>query len=241
MLRIVICEDNPIQQEKVYDFVEDTIIKEQYDFELGLCTSKPGEVLQYLDKEPFATGIYFLDVDLNSTMNGIELAENIRKKDPLGYIIFITTHSEMTYLTFKYKVEAMDFIIKDNYENIKNHIAQCMKYISQNYFSKVLQDEVISFQQENRVINISLKDILFIETSTNAHKLIIHEEKRQIEIYGSLKEIESKLNDNFYRCHRAYFVNKKKIKEIDKKERIIHMVNGETCFASFRAIGGLLK
>ncbi|WP_241960035.1 PfkB family carbohydrate kinase, partial [Staphylococcus gallinarum] len=42
-----------------------------------------------------------------------KLASEIRKHDPVGNIIFVTSHSELTYLTFVYKVAAMDFIFKD--------------------------------------------------------------------------------------------------------------------------------
>lgn len=47
-------------------------------------------------------------------MNGFELAQEIRKFDPRGFIIFITTHAELSYMTFTYKVEALDYIIKDD-------------------------------------------------------------------------------------------------------------------------------
>ena len=54
------------------------------------------------------------------------MAEKIRDIDSLGYIIFITTHSELTYLTFKYRVEAMDFILKDNVNEIDFRINECL-------------------------------------------------------------------------------------------------------------------
>ena len=41
------------------------------------------------------------------------LGDMIRQRDPLCSIIFVTTHAEMTYLTFMYKI-ALDFIIKDH-------------------------------------------------------------------------------------------------------------------------------
>ena len=34
----------------------------------------------------------------------------------------LRTHAEMSYLTFLYKVEAMDYIIKDNYKNISKRM-----------------------------------------------------------------------------------------------------------------------
>ena len=40
--------------------------------------------------------------------------------------------------------------------------------------------------------------------------------------------------DDFVRCHRSFLVNKKNIKEVDTKNRIIHFINGETCLMSTR-------
>ena len=39
----------------------------------------------------------------------------------------MTSHSEMSLLTFQYKVEALDFIVKDDPQNIQRRIAECME------------------------------------------------------------------------------------------------------------------
>lgn len=241
MLPIIICEDNNSQREKIKNSVELFIARENVDLKIDLVTGNPLDVLKHLAENKEYTGIYLLDVDLKSEVNGVNLASKIRIKDPLGYIIFITSHSELSHLTFRYKVEALDYIIKDNFEDLDNRLSLCLKICMKKYYGHTLKEEVLNISHEDRIINIPLKNILFIETSTNPHKIIIHESQKQLEIYGSLKEIEDKLNTDFYRCHRAYFVNIKKIAEINKKDRIIHLVNGECCYISFRYMGGLLK
>ncbi|AWZ47577.1 LytR/AlgR family response regulator transcription factor [Hathewaya limosa] len=241
MLSIVICEDNEIQLQKFKDIIEIVIAKNNYDFKLELCTSNPKDVIDYTNSKENLRGIYFFDVELKDGINGIKLAEQIRKKDALGYIIFVTTHSEMSFLTFKYKVEAMDYIIKDSFDEIEYRIEKCLEYIDHSYYRKNNVHKFFRLKQDDRVININLDDILFIETSPVPHKLIIHQKRKQLEIYGTLKELEEKLPEEFYRCHRAYIVNKNNVKELDKRRRIIYMVNGEQCLISFRYIGGLMK
>ena len=44
------------------------------------------------------TVIYFLDIDLNSDMNGMKLAQQIRLFAPRGFIVFITAHSGLSAL-----------------------------------------------------------------------------------------------------------------------------------------------
>ncbi|SFU39895.1 two component transcriptional regulator, LytTR family [Clostridium sp. DSM 8431] len=241
MLRIFICEDNSIQQNKFKKIIEDIIMINDYDMETSLTTSDPYEILAYLKVNP-TSGIYFLDVDLHSNINGIQLAEEIRKYDPRGFIIFITSHAEMSYLTFLYKVEAMDYIIKDNYNNIRQRIHDCIQNANEKYQAICNNSQkVFSIKANDKIVNIDFNDIIFFETSSTIHKVILHCTNRQIEFYSKMKEIEQNLDDRFCRCHNSFIVNTDKIKEIDKKRRIAYMINDEECLISTRGIKNLIK
>lgn len=235
MLDIVICEDNNVQRSTIERFIKDSIAKNDYSFRIKLSTENPEDVLKNIG----SGDIYFLDVDLNNKINGFKLAEKIRNIDSLGYIIFITTHSELTYLTFKYRVEAMDFILKDNINEIEFRINECLSHIHKRINEEKSDVKTLTLTLDDRILKILLKDIVFIETSTSSHKIIIHESNKKTEIFTTLKEISENLDDRFYRCHRAYIVNKNRIKEINKVDRLIYMDNGAECLASFRLIKGL--
>lgn len=237
MLEVIICEDNSVHREKLKQLIENTILKEELDLNIMLSTGEPEEVLSYVSKNN-NTGIYFLDVDLKSDMNGIKLGEKIREVDQMGFIVFVTTHMEMSYLAFKYKVEAMDYVIKDD-SDFKERVTSCLLKSYNTYYKKKGNEEYISISSDDRIINIRLNDILFIETSVS-HKIKVHEENKQVEFYGNLKDIYEKLTPNFYRCHKSYIVNKNKISEVDKKHNKIIMINGEECYVSFRYKKGLL-
>lgn len=237
MIKVIICEDNSIYRKKLKSFVENTILREKLDLEVSLSTEDPEDVINYVSENNII-GIYFLDVDLKNNINGIRLGEKIREADPLGFIIFVTTHMEMSYLAFKYKVEAMDYVIKDD-EDFKERVNSCLLKSYNTYYKKKNSEEYISINSQDRIINIRLDDILFIETSSS-HKVKVHEQNRQVEYYGNLKDIQEELTPNFYRCHKSYIVNKNKICEIDKKHNEIAMINGEKCYVSFRYKKGLL-
>ncbi|WP_251859886.1 LytTR family DNA-binding domain-containing protein [Clostridium sp. Marseille-Q2269] len=238
MLEVMICEDNEVQRGKLKQLVENTILREKLDLNIAISTGEPNDIISYI-KENNSTGIYLLDVDLKSDINGVKLGEKIRELDSLGYIIFTTTHLEMSYLAFKYKVEAMDYVIKDD-DDFKNRVNSCIIKAYDTYHRQQYKEEYISIDTDTRVINIRPRDILFVETTGTPHKIRIHEENRQIEMYANLKDIQNKLPLNFYRCHKSYIVNKDKIKEIDKKHNKIIMINEEECYVSFRYMKGLL-
>lgn len=239
MLEIIICEDNSVHRDSLKNIIENTILRENLDTSIALSTGDPQKVLDYVNKNTF-TGIYFLDVDLKNNINGIILGEKIREHDPSGFIIFTTTHMEMSFLAFKYKVEAMDYIIKED-DDFKKRVNDCLLKAYNTYCKGNAEEGIITIKEDMRIINIRLSDVLFIETSGTAHKVKVHEENRQIEFYGNLKAIQEKLTPNFYRCHKSYIVNKDKIYEIDKKSNKIIMTNGEECYVSFRYMRGLLS
>ena len=92
MLDIFVCEDNAAQRRTVVNIIQNTVLIEELDMQITLDTGDPYMLLEKV-KTSQNTGIYFLDIDLNSNMNGMKLAQQIRLYDPRGFIIFITAHS----------------------------------------------------------------------------------------------------------------------------------------------------
>ena len=209
MLRVHICEDNTEQREYLKQYIKETIDMENMDMQVGIVESDPEAVLKKLNQET-ENGVFFLDIDLKNQINGLELAKRIREYQPRCYIIFVTTHSEMSYMTFKYKVEAMDYIIKDDYRDMKNRIYQCLMYISESHEECAKEENVkkISVKIGSKIQEIPLDDIVYFEASANMHKIVLHTTHSVLEFIGKLKEIEKELTDVFCRCHRSCIVNK---------------------------------
>lgn len=239
MLDIFVCEDNAIQRQNIVKTIQNAVLIEELDMQLVLDTGDPYKLLEKLEASR-NTGIYFLDIDLNSSMNGMKLAQQIRLFDPRGFIIFITAHSELSYMTFQYRVEAMDFVLKDNPAEAKVKLRECLLSAMERHTLQTNKThKVYTLEVGGRKISVDYEDILFFETSSNIHKVILHAKDRQIEFPSTLKELTGVLDSNFVRCHRAFLVNKNNIKEVDTKNRIIHFANGETCLMSTRMMKGL--
>lgn len=242
MLNVFVCEDNNVLRNKFTKIIENYIIIENLDMEITLSTENPYAILNYLNNNEIS-GLYFLDIDLNTDIDGLLLAEKIREYDTSGFIVFITTYGEMSPLTFKYKIEAMDFIIKNEAFDIADRIYQCIIAANKKYCSKTAKlKQKFNIKINDKIINIDYNKILFFETSETKHKLILHALNKQVEFKSQVKVVEDKLDTNtFYRCHKSYIVNKNNIKEIDILKRIVCMINGEECPISFRSINELKK
>ena len=239
MLNIYVCEDHDVQRRAIVKIIQNTILIEEQDMQLVLDTADPYALLEKV-KASQNTGIYFLDIDLHSDINGMQLAQKIRLFDPRGFIIFITAHSELSYMTFQYRVEAMDFVLKDNPAEVKVKIKECLLNAMERYTLQTNKThKVYTIETGGRKISVDYNDIFFFETSGNIHKVILHAKNRQIEFSGTIKELAATLGDGFVRCHRSFLVNKRNIKEIDAKNRIIYFINGESCLMSTRMMKGL--
>ena len=234
MLNIFVCEDDAVQRKSIVQIIKNTVLIEELDMQLILDTPNPYELLETV-KTSQNTGIYFLDIDLKCDMNGMKLAQQIRLYDPRCFIIFVTSHSELSYMTFQYRVEAMDFVLKDNPAEAKVKIRECLLNALERYTLQTNKThKVYTIEIGDRRISVDYNDILFFETSSNIHKVILHAKDRQIEFSSTIKELEKILDDTFVRCHRSFLVNKSNIQEIDTKNRIIYFSNGETCLMSTR-------
>ena len=239
MLNIFVCEDHTAQRRAIVQTIQNFVLIEELDMELVFDTADPYALLEKV-KTSQNTGIYFLDIDLNSTMNGMKLAQQIRLFDPRGFIIFITAHSELSYMTFQYRVEAMDFVLKDNPAEAKVKIKECLFHAMERYTLQTNKShKVYTAQIGGRKISIDYDDIFFFETSNHIHKVVLHAKDRQVEFSSTIKELAGTLDDNFVRCHRSFLVNRTNIKEVDAKNRIIYFPNGETCLMSTRMMKGL--
>lgn len=239
MLNIFVCEDNAAQRRTIVQIIQNTVLMEELDMQLVLDAGDPYVLLEKV-KTSQNTGIYFLDIDLHSDMNGMKLAQQIRLFDPRGFIIFITAHSELSFMTFQYRVEAMDFVLKDNPAEAKVKIRECLLNAMERYTLQTNKThKVYTAQVGGRKISVDYDDIFFFETSGNIHKVILHAKDRQIEFSGTIKELEGILDDSFIRCHRSFLVNRNNIKEADAKNRIIYFTNGEACLMSTRMMKGL--
>ncbi|MCL2360488.1 MAG: LytTR family DNA-binding domain-containing protein [Defluviitaleaceae bacterium] len=243
MLHILICEDDIRQRIYMESVVKEHITTKDDEMKLALSSSSPAQILAYTKAHPDKGGLYFLDIDLqHDEMNGIELGAEIRGIDPLAKIVFVTTHSELAHLTFKHKISALDYIVKDRPEEIEMRIHECIKEAHRRYLQeKHEQMKYFKVDANGEVWSIPYDDILFFETHVNIrHRVIIHTENGKIDFRGFLGEIE-KLVPEFFRSHKSYLLNIDKISYIDKLTKEAVMPNGKRALVAQKKIAGLVE
>lgn len=207
MLEICICEDNQALRQKISQWVGNFCLLSELDANLALSTENPLLVLEYYRMVSQAV-LFFLDIDLGTQMDGMELAQKIREYHKDAFIVFFTTKSEMAPLTFKYQVEALDFIVKDGDEDeIKERILSTIRTAVARHV-KTGTGKVFQVKQDDKVIQLPLDEIIYIETTGTRYKLNLYTHQRRLSLNGELKKIEADLDERFIRSHQSFLVNR---------------------------------
>lgn len=236
MMDILICEDNPQEAENysriIRDYLNDLMEEgKRVNGKIGAVCHSAEELLFFIRTNPVEKGLYFLDICLGGEMNGIQLAVKIRQQDPLGSIVFLTSKSEMSYLTFQYQVEALDFIIKDQIEEIPGRICRCVSKAAEKYRAaeKTAGREPVMIRTGGAKYYLEAGDIMYIQTSrTSSHKVEVTTKNGVESFYGTLKEFAAALSryPEFVQCHQSVLVNRDYIVKIERTEKLIEMKDG---------------
>lgn len=236
MLPIYICEHDEFQLAYFKKLISDTIMIESMDASIVCSASSPYHLLSCLSEYP-TPALYFLPIKLNTPMDGFALAQKIRKQDPYGFIVFITTHSELSCQSSHNQIDAMDYLLKDEPNELVSKIHCCIQKALEGYTLPAnTVPKAITLKVDERIISLRLNDIYCIQTSCTARKIRIYKRNGYTELFYSLTEIEELLNDSFFKCHKSCIINLNYVKEVNRKESLILLDNGKVCPVSARII-----
>ncbi|MGL4654928.1 MAG: LytR/AlgR family response regulator transcription factor [Sarcina sp.] len=239
MLNIFVCITSEEERNAFTKIVETTVFVENFDMKITKVTGNPYDILEFVKnkKEP---AIYFLNVFFEADINGIQLGAKLREYDELGVIVYITQHIELLYLSYIYKVEALDYIIKNDVKNLEERVKSCLERANRKLSADNIEMKKIKVKQGDIIFSIAIDDIYYFETSEKPHKIILHKNDEKLEFVGNLKSLEISIGENFFRSHKSYLINKSKVKEINTKEKTVLMDNNEVCLVSKRFLNDLI-
>lgn len=242
MLPVFICEDDEQIREAERIYLEKQILIKGYDMEIVLCTGNPEELLQVLSDKT-RRGVYFLDVELKGcSMDGFTLGQEIRKRDTRGFLIYVTAFRELAFETFRYHLEALDYIWKQNTEQMYAGISRCLNVITERMQKEQgKQREYFTVKTLDTIRHIPIDQILYFATSKRTHRIELHAIQDRLDFIGRMQELEQELGQRFLRVHRAYLVNVEHIAQVDLKRREIVLKNKERCMFSRSSKNKLLE
>ena len=219
MLNFIICDDDIHMINKLSLLFEKAFIKNDFDAKIVFKTQNYKELLSFMSSN--LVNVVILDIEFkNSKINGLNIAEEIRKINKDCYIIFITSHFEYIVEAYDYKTFAYLFKNSLSVDTLSNTLNRLFDDISGTSSKFIKVDGKGTF--------IDLHDIQFIEK--DRMKLIYHTSHGNFTTYNSFAKIEDKLPKNFVRCHKSFIVNINNITHISLADSTITFKNSEICY-----------
>lgn len=202
MIYIAICDDEKYMCDNMKKMA--SVFFERKNMEISIVQFSCGEELLKYDK---AIDILFLDIQMKG-IDGIEAAKKLRARGFKGFLIFMTVLKETVFKAFE--VSAYDYLVKP---------------IKESDFEKMMERLFISMEKADKAnllvrkgyesSIISFEEIVFCEVIDR--KVYLHLASLEvIDFYDRIENLEKKLDDRFFRCHRSFLINLKYLKSFKK-------------------------
>lgn len=219
MINFIICDDEVHMLNKLSMLFEKAFLKNDFDAKIVLKTTNYNDILPFMQNN--LVNVVILDIDFkDSKVNGLNIADEIRKVNKDCYIIFTTSHFE--YVMEAYHFKTFDYLIKNaiTLDSLSETLSRLFDDIN-NVCTKFLKIDA-------KGTFIDLSDVQFIEK--NGMKLIYHTSQKDYPSYSSFSMIQDKLPKCFVRCHRSFIANINNIAKISLTDNTIFFKNDSYCF-----------
>lgn len=206
-MKLVICDDNPADIDYVTGLVGDW--KRQTGTGVEILSFPSAEALLFAWEENRDMDILLLDIEMGE-MSGVKLARRLRRDGAQMQIVFITGY--MDYIAEGYDVEALHYLLKPvTGERLGQVLNRAMERIR-------TREHMLWLALQDGVVRLSVYEIRYLEVMRNyttVHGTEDYSVKR------SLNDLESELDESFYRIHRSFIVNLRFVKRITRTEVIL--------------------
>lgn len=152
----------------------------------------------------------FVDIILPEE-SGISFAAKFQQKFPRIKLIFVTAVVENAADIFDARPSY--FLVKPvTAEKLKNALISVVGELQKE------ENNTIAISGKGYVHRLRKSDIIYIESC--GRQLEIHLPDTMLSIYGKITDMEKKLEDTLFRCHRSYLINLSYVCQIDKMDYI---------------------
>lgn len=165
--------------------------------------------------------LFFIDIELKTYFTGIDLAKEVRKKNPYCSIIFVTSFESRGLEIINENILPLAYLVKSkDKQYMKSKIEDILHTAIRNSSS---EDEYILFQERGYDQLIKEKEILYISPVKGLKStLLVKSFDSEVMVTGSLKKIKELLQDDlFYKDMKSFIINMRNIKTVYRTEGVV--------------------
>lgn len=219
-MEFVVCDDENQFRAKIIKTIDKILMKSNEEYSIKEFNKYDKEFEKVVrSKTP---KIYILDIEIQNSISGIDIARKIRDNDWESIIILVTSHNELGYQALKAQIMLLDFISKYDEcdKNLETTINKAIKLVN--------DVKVLKFETLGTTYIIHIDDILYIEKDTVDRRCIIRTIYSDMPINRTLTSLAQELGDKFYLSHRSCLVNTSNIERIEWKTNVIYFKGHKT-------------
>lgn len=208
-MRIAICDDEEVQQKLLQKYLEEWASQREITVETEIFSN--GESFVFAWEEDKNFDLLILDIEMGR-LNGMELADHIRRQDEDIPILFVTGYDN--YMAQGYEVAALHYLMKPLSKEKFFEVLDKLR-------GKTKQEDKLFFQTEEGVLALPLSKIWYVEA--RGHQCILYTKEEEHTLHTSISEMAEYLGGykEIVRSHRSYLVNVQHISAIVKSEAIL--------------------
>ena len=226
---IAIVEDEAVHSATLSEYLQRLAEEEGFEVSLTLYSSAVEAAEGY--KSQFDA--LFLDIQMPG-MTGMELAKEIREKDPHVTLVFVTSLAQ--FAIEGYSVSAADYLLKPlSYPEFRIKMLRAFAKMSKR------EEALLRLPSGNGIVVIPVSEVIYCET--DGHSVIYHATSGDYRRYQAMKEAEKTLeNEGFLRINSCYLVSKRFISGVEG--HFVILKNGERLLISrprISAVNAALK
>lgn len=211
MIKIIVVEDNKNQQKIVKEVISKTLFKRNDEITVTYFNKYCKELKQIIEDNSVRK-IFIMDIELEASISGIQIAKKIRANDWESEIVFTTSHDKMFETVYRSVYQVFDFIEK--YHNFEERLEKVLDLI----FQKSFDNKMFTYTTRQFDLKIYYRTILYIYREKDERKLVIVTDTNKFKIGLTIGEMLTHLDDRFKQCHRACIVNTERVHKYDWNE-----------------------
>ncbi|PEH49539.1 LytTR family DNA-binding domain-containing protein [Enterococcus faecium] len=243
-MRIYILEDNYIHRNYILSRLSKIEAAQIYEF----VSVKENELLSFYKKLDMLCiqkdDIFLIDVDLNLSWTGIDIAEKIRSINKDCFIIFISSELKYSMQVINRDILPFGYLSKQFKENdtLENQLQKKLDKIAKYIQKDIISGVKLLIRTRDEIEYIDLGEVNYIETiKGKRYSVNIHSSDVTQCVNKSFTYFRQNIsNENFYKELKSYIINVSNIKSIDKTESYILFENLDILYLGKKSMRKLI-
>lgn len=208
MLKIAVCDDNPIFLQEM-----ESLLPEVSQVDSARFYTSPGVLLQEIADGAFFPQVVLMDIQLEDSRTGLSWSEELHRMAPeIGIILVTGFNDRYAQHVLLHDISLIGYLTKPlDLELLSRYLDKALeKQSRKTYFSFVLRGQNYS---------VATDSILYLESRN--HTVILHTYQEVYEFYDKLSALRTRLPDFFVQCHKSYLVNLNHISRLEPSSVVL--------------------